>query len=193
MTFDPAIFRQTVLDLLDAHNTYFGRELSDHALLRSQIAMGQDIHSRSTFPGHITTSALILDETGQRTLLIRHRSLQRWLQPGGHYEVPDALEASALREALEETGLAGISLDPWHRETGIPIDIDSHLIPARPQRGEPEHWHHDIRYLMRARGTDNLRPDLGEVEQAAWHPLGILAGIAPQALAHMHAAGVVYS
>jgi len=191
MLFDPAAFRQRVLGLLDAHAARFGRPAEDHGLLRRQIAQGEDIHSRGTFPGHVTTSALILDEAGRQSLLIRHRSLGRWLQPGGHYEAPEVLEASALREAVEETGLADIVLDPWHGEVGLPIDIDSHLIPARPQKGEPEHWHHDIRYVMRASRTASLRPDLAEVEQASWQPLAALAEIAPQAVAHMRALGLV--
>lgn len=191
MRFDPAAFRQRVLALLDGHVALFGCFWADHALLRSQIERGDDIHSRRTLPGHVTTSALILDETGRYTLLVHHRSLGRWLQPGGHYEAPEALDVSALREAVEETGLAEIVFDPWHRETGLPIDIDSHRIPARPARNEPEHWHHDIRYVMRARRTQDLRPDLSEVVQAAWHPLAVLEDIAPVAMTHMRTLGLV--
>ncbi|MBZ6076146.1 NUDIX hydrolase [Microvirga puerhi] len=189
--FDPAAFRRMVLSLLDAHAVRFGRPTSDHALLRKQIVAGDDIHSRHTFPGHITTSALIIDSDGKSTLLIHHRSLGRWLQPGGHYEAPDNLEDSALREAAEETGLADLALDPWHRETGSPIDIDSHPIPARPSRNEPEHWHHDIRYVVRARRNSVLCPDLAEVDQAAWHPLSALRDITPTALANMMATGLL--
>jgi 8-oxo-dGTP pyrophosphatase MutT (NUDIX family) len=191
VSFDPAAFRQRVLALLNDHAALFGRPGADHTLLRSQIGRGDDIHSRRSFPGHVTTSALILDETGRHTLLIHHRSLGRWLQPGGHYEAPEALDVSALREAVEETGLAEIVFDPWHRKTGLPIDIDSHRIPARPARNEPEHWHHDIRYVMRARRSDDLRPDLLEVVQAAWHPLAVLKNIAPAAVTHMRALGLV--
>ncbi|MGO4572930.1 NUDIX hydrolase [Microvirga sp. 2TAF3] len=191
MSFDPVAFRRRVRLLLDDHAKAFARPVEDHALLRSQIERGEDIHSRHTFPGHVTTSAMILDETGRYTLLIRHRSLGRWLQPGGHYEMPDDLEASALREAVEETGLQDLALDPWHRATGLPIDIDSHRIPARPERQEPEHWHHDIRYVVRARSADALRPDFDEVEQAAWHPLSILQDIAPAAVRNMQRLGLV--
>jgi hypothetical protein len=131
VSFDPASFRRRAQALLDRHATAFNPPADRHALLRKQIQRGDDIHLRSTFPGHVTTSAIILDREGQRTLLIRHRSLSRWLQPGGHYEPPDDLAMSALREASEETGLQSLSLDRWHQGLGLPIDIDSHLIPAR--------------------------------------------------------------
>lgn len=190
MVFDPSIFRRTVQASLDAHAAAFGIEAERHALLRHQLANGDDVHSRRTFPGHVTTSAFILDEEGSGVLLIHHRSLARWLQPGGHYEAPDDLAQSALREAFEETGVEGLILDPWHIDSGIPIDIDSHRIPARPERNEPEHWHHDFRYIVRAERDSRLRPDLAEVHDADWRDLATLETIAPQTLVNMSRLGL---
>jgi 8-oxo-dGTP pyrophosphatase MutT (NUDIX family) len=189
--FDPAAFRRQVRQALEGYGAYFGIEAERHALLKRQIDAGDNIHSRHTFPGHVTTSGFVLDRTGENVVLIHHRSLNRWLQPGGHYEPPDTLGASALREALEETGLLDLTLDSWHDVTGVPIDIDSHRIPARPHRGEPEHWHHDIRFVMRAGRSSILRPDLSEVHGAGWRSPTELAGIAPQALRNMRRAGLV--
>lgn len=191
MSFDPSAFRHRLRALLDGYAEAFGRRADDHAVLRGQIERGDDVHSRRTFPGHVTTSAIILDEAGRQTLLIRHRALGRWLQPGGHYEMPDELETSALREALEETGLSNLAVDPWHQSSGLPIDIDSHVIPARPERNEPEHWHHDVRYVVRARSADVLRPDLAEVEGAAWHGFDVLETFAPHTLRNLIRVGLV--
>jgi len=191
MCFDPASFRSQVQTILDGHVRLFGLPEDRHGLLRRQIERGDDIHSRRTFPGHGTTSAVILDRHGRRTLLIRHRSLARWLQPGGHYEPPEDLLASALREAAEETGLKGLKADPWHDGSGLPIDIDTHPIPARPDRNEPEHWHHDVRYIVRAQESERLRPDLTETGGAEWRNLGELDAIMPQALRNMRRLGLV--
>jgi 8-oxo-dGTP pyrophosphatase MutT (NUDIX family) len=188
-TFDAGAFRAQIMYLLDEHDRVFGALNARHQILRQQIENGDDIHLRSTFPGHVTASAFILDGTGRRILLIHHRSLGRWLQPGGHYEVPETLEASALREAFEETGVPNLALDPWHLKSRLPIDIDSHLIPARPQKGEPEHWHHDIRYVVRAE-EGAVSPDLAEVHEAAWQDLAKLERIAPEALRNMRKLGL---
>lgn len=191
LSFNPAAFREHVEILLDEYARAFDVPEESYALLRRQIASGDDIHSRRSFPGHVTTSGFILDGTGERILLIHHRSLGRWLQPGGHYEAPEDLAVSALREAVEETGMKGLVIDPWHRTSGLPIDIDSHRIPARPERGEPEHWHHDIRYVVRAQESAALRPDLREVHGAAWRELQELEAIAPRALRNMRMLGLV--
>jgi len=187
--FDPSVFRDQIRRLLDAHARSFDVAEGRHAILRRQIENGDDIHSRRTFPGHVTTSAFVLNGDGRRVLLIHHRSLGRWLQPGGHYEAPEDLAESALREAFEETGVPGLALDPWHHGSAIPIDIDSHLIPARPQRNEPEHWHHDIRYVLRAE-EGAVRPDPSEVRGAEWRPVSELESIAPEALRNMCGLGL---
>jgi 8-oxo-dGTP pyrophosphatase MutT (NUDIX family) len=101
-----------------------------------------DALSRACLAGHLTASALVLDARGERALLTLHAKLGRWLQLGGHCDGDANLPGSALREAREESGIAGLAIDP------APIDLDCHRIPARP--GEPEHWHLDARFLVRA-------------------------------------------
>ncbi|MGW5971363.1 NUDIX hydrolase [Streptomyces sp. NPDC055186] len=86
--------------------------------------------------GHITASALVVDPERGRVLLTLHRKLRMWLQMGGHCEPGDAsLAAAALREAAEESGIAGLTL-----LKGGPVRLDRHAIPP------PCHWHFDVQY-----------------------------------------------
>ncbi|MER5712764.1 NUDIX hydrolase [Streptomyces sp. NPDC042898] len=90
--------------------------------------------------GHLTSSALVIDPARGRVLLTLHKKLGMWLQMGGHCEDGDAtVEAAALREATEESGIAGLSLLP-----GGPVRLDRHPIPA------PCHWHLDVQYAALA-------------------------------------------
>ena len=67
--------------------------------------------------------------------------MRRWLQPGGHADGERDLAAVALREAEEETGIAGL-------EVVTPaVDLDVHLFHAA-SGGEPDHLHLDVRYLV---------------------------------------------
>lgn len=120
--------------------------------------------SREQLEAHFTGSAVVVDPEGVRVVLLHHRKLQRWLQPGGHADVTDAghMEATALREAREETGCR-VSLHPAAPQ---PLDVDIHTIPAR--RDEPEHHHLDVRFLMVAENPDALVHDPAESFGVRW-------------------------
>jgi 8-oxo-dGTP pyrophosphatase MutT (NUDIX family) len=116
-----------------------------------------------------------------KVLLVRHRALGRWLQPGGHWEPAETFLASAAREAQEETGLSGLRPYPWRGDADLPIDIDTHPIPANPRKGEPEHFHFDIRYVITAPTDAVPNGQEAEVTAVAWRPLSDLAAICPRA------------
>jgi 8-oxo-dGTP pyrophosphatase MutT (NUDIX family) len=124
--------------------------------------VGSHAFERSNLAGHFTGSAWVVSADGQRTLLMHHRKLDRWLQPGGHADGDTHLARVALREACEETGVVGL------RSEGGIFDIDRHLIPARGT--EPAHWHHDVRYVVRA-GADERFVLNGESRALVWRPI----------------------
>lgn len=163
---------------LDAYLQRFPAEAGRLAALRAQFDEDPgDLFSRANMRGHITTSAFVLDPGLQQILMIHHGTLKRWLQPGGHYEAGQSLWASAVREAMEETGVTALSAHPQFG-TAMPLDIDSHAIPANPRKnngkGEGAHWHHDYAYLMIAPRDVALSPQLDEVSAVAWRPLASL-------------------
>lgn len=151
------------------------------SVLRWQIAEGHHLDRRDTLPGHVTTSAIVLSPDHQSIMLIDHIQIGRWLQPGGHYETSERFHLSAEREAVEETGVTGLRLHPWHKGNDIPFVMDSHDVPGNPRRGEVEHMQHDLQYLFLADPTVPLRAQVTEVHSAAWHPIAALADVSPKA------------
>jgi 8-oxo-dGTP pyrophosphatase MutT (NUDIX family) len=104
-------------------------------------ATHDDALLRTCAPGHLTGSALVLEPVAERILLLHHRKLQKWLQPGGHADGDANLAAVALREATEETGIE-------HLKVVVPaIHLDVHRV--EPPR-EPPHLHYDVRFLVLA-------------------------------------------
>ena len=134
--------RRGLKALLFAYRERWPRESATVARFDAFIDSHPDCFHRSCRVGHITGSAWIVDTAGDRVLLVHHRKLGRWLQPGGHCDGdPDAL-AVALREVREESGLDVRVLDD------AIFDIDVHGIPARGR--EPAHFHFDVRFLVQA-------------------------------------------
>ena len=114
--------------------------------------------------GHLTGSAVVVGAHGDRVLLLHHRKLHRWLQPGGHADPGEtAGESVALREAWEETGIQGLSLHP---RAPRPLDVDVHAIPAFGS--EPAHAHLDLRYLVVAPLADAIARSAAETSDARW-------------------------
>ncbi|MBS0574915.1 MAG: NUDIX hydrolase [Proteobacteria bacterium] len=141
---------------LEAAAPYFG------AFLGQSV----DAFERTLAIGHFTGSAWLVSGDGQRVLLTHHRKLGRWFQLGGHADGDDDLMRVALREAEEESGLRGLAVEP-----GI-FDLDRHRIPARA--GEPEHWHYDVRYIVRAGASEDFV--VGDESHAlAWREISEVA------------------
>jgi 8-oxo-dGTP pyrophosphatase MutT (NUDIX family) len=132
------------------------------------LAGAGDPFVRARVDGHFTGSAWVVSADGRRTLLTHHRKLDRWLQPGGHADGDMDLARVALREADEETGVAGLRLG----EGDAIFDLDRHWIP---ERGEVAgHWHYDVRYVVRA-GDDEQFVVSDESHDLAWVDVATLA------------------
>ncbi len=107
------------------------------------LLQSQRCYFRDHLPGHITGSAWIVNAKKDSALLVHHRKLNRWLQPGGHADGDENIVNVALREAHEETGLNKLML----LHEGL-FDIDIHTIPAR--NDFPAHLHYDVRFALLA-------------------------------------------
>ncbi len=112
---------------------------------------------RQNLPDHLTASAVVV-APGRGALLLHHRKLGRWFQPGGHVDGDGNLLAAACREAAEETLLRGL------RPVLPALDLDVHDVPY------PDgsfHIHHDLRFLLLA-GTDAVAAHNEESTGARW-------------------------
>ena len=160
----PDARRSTLLESLRRLAPDDEEEARDRDHIVEFVQRHPDPFDRRIEEGHLTGSAIVVSADGAQVLLLHHRKLDRWLQPGGHGSPGEATgEEVALREALEETGVQGLALHP---EAPRPLDVDVHDIPARP--AEPAHEHLDLRYLITAPEGAVLSPQVEELRDLRW-------------------------
>jgi 8-oxo-dGTP pyrophosphatase MutT (NUDIX family) len=155
---------RSLLDALECYALRYKADAERAAVMRTFLTQSHDPFSRANPEGHFTASAFILDRASRSILVIHHRALDRWLQPGGHIDADEWPAAAACREALEETGLT--ELRPI--DDGALLDIDSHPISMNLAKGEGKHVHHDLRFGFWANRSEELRANLLETRGARW-------------------------
>ncbi|MDO3637097.1 NUDIX hydrolase [Mycolicibacterium arseniciresistens] len=145
------------------------------------LAARPDACERSCAAGHITASALVVDHTGTRTLLTLHPRVGRWLQLGGHCEEGDAdIVAAALREAGEESGVAGLTIDPSMAAL--------HVHPVTCSLGVPTR-HLDMQFVVRAPRDAEIEVSRESLD-LRWWPLDALPDGTDFGLAQLVAAAL---
>jgi 8-oxo-dGTP pyrophosphatase MutT (NUDIX family) len=137
------------------HDPVDDRERASVAAFRAALPGLARPFDEDADPTHVTSSAIVVGPAG--VLLLRHRRLGIWVQPGGHLEPGEDLAAGALREAAEETGLT-----PAHPPGG------SRLVHVDVHPGGRGHTHLDLRWLLLAEGEP--RPPADESQEVGWFP-----------------------
>ncbi|MDP5227588.1 MULTISPECIES: NUDIX domain-containing protein [Arthrobacter] len=143
-----------------------GAEEKAKADFVSALDHGEAVLSRHPLPTHLTASAFVLDRGREFVLLVFHRKGRFWVQPGGHLEDDDAsVESAALREAREETGLAG---DLLHGARVV--DLDHHALAGAFGHCRS---HLDIGVVVFTDGTP--APTVSDESEAVrWFPVNAL-------------------
>ena len=105
-------------------------------------------------PVHVTASAIVVGTRG--VILHLHRRLHIWVQPGGHIDAGETPWDAAVRETVEETGLA------VRHPAGGPVVAHVDVHP-----GGRGHTHLDLRYLLLG-GPEDPAPPEGESQEVHW-------------------------
>ncbi len=170
---------QSTVDVLTAWNPPDPAQDSLRHSVLAFLAAREDACLRECAPGHITGSALVVDHRGERALLTLHPRVGRWLQLGGHCEPTDeTIVAAALREATEESGISGLTIEPE------PAAL--HVHPVTCSLGVPTR-HLDVQFVVRApEGAEIVRSD--ESLDLRWWPLDKLPDDGDFGLAQLAAA-----
>ncbi len=136
------------------------------AILRLLSAFGDSVLSRENGIAHVTASAWITDEAGERAVMAYHNIYRSWAWIGGHADGEADLARVALREAGEETGLT------CRLFSERPISIELLPVAAHVRRGQyvAAHLHINATYHLIADSHDVPRAAPAENSAVRWIP-----------------------
>ena len=157
------MIRQSLCKLLEDYTTPFSEELYMRDKTLEFVLSHPNCFERSLEIGHITVSAIPFVRETKEVLLIHHRKIGKWFQPGGHCDGDSEVLRVARKELMEETG---ISTGEWHTQI---YDIDIH--PIFDAKGS-HHHHFDIRFLVELPLETKIQIDQKEIISARFIPIG---------------------
>lgn len=177
----PLSLRESAISLLsDWRPTDPAQDSLRHAVL-AFVHARPDACRRECAAGHVTASALVLDHTGSQVLLTLHPRLGRWVQLGGHCDDDDAdVVAAALREATEESGVAGLRIEPGLAAV--------HVHPVTCSLGVPTR-HLDLQFVAHAPAGAQIAIS-DESDDLRWWPADALPDGTDHALAYLVSRGL---
>ena len=159
---------------IEAYRPQNEQEAGDReAILAALRTYGPFLLERNCTLCHLTASGFIVSARGEqrRTLMVYHKIYRAWSWTGGHADGEADLLSVALREAEEETGLAGIRpLSPRI------ASLDILPVGAHRKNGSyvGPHLHLNAAYLLTGPEAAPLAGNADENDGARWLPAGAM-------------------
>lgn len=116
---------------------------------------------------HFCVSVFVYDRESKKFLLVKHKKMGTWVQPGGHIELNEDPEEASIREVFEETGIK-IKLigerKPRSCDYILPLAIQKNIV-------NDGHIHMDFVYAAYLVGDNKLILNEDESTDVAWFTL----------------------
>jgi 8-oxo-dGTP pyrophosphatase MutT (NUDIX family) len=153
------VLRRRVVDAVRARDPVDEREAISIVRFLEAFERLTSPFDQDADPVHVTGSGVVVGSKG--VVLLEHKRLGIWLQPGGHLDPGETPWVAAQRETAEETGLGAVLAGPFDG-AGMPelLHVDVHA-------GGRGHTHLDLRYLIDA-GDADPDPPVGESQRIGW-------------------------
>ena len=148
------------------------QEERDKELILDLCSGANDILTRKNRVFHFTSSGLILNEARDKILMVHHNIYKTWTWTGGHTDGEADLEAVALREAGEETGVSRVRMILDHMASLDILPVYGHI---KNGAYVSAHLHLNAAYLLCAFDTDKLTVQEQENSAVAWVTLDEIA------------------
>lgn len=141
------------------------QEVADKRTILKFIKNNPDVLHRSNEIAHMTSSAIVVNESMTKILFAFHNIYKSWSWVGGHNDGDADCLAVAIREAKEETGVTNIR--PYNEDIFM---IDTLYVPCHYKKGifVSDHLHLNVTYLLIADENDPLFIKIDENSGVKW-------------------------
>lgn len=141
------------------------QESRDVDLFIQFLENNQDAFYRSNLAGHVTSSAIILNDDMTHMCMIHHKLYNSWGWVGGHNDGDSDCLYVSIKEAKEETGL--LDLRPYNDEI---LGVDVIYVPnhIKHHRYVPDHLHLNVTYLLIGSMDETLVVNEEETNGVKW-------------------------
>lgn len=163
----------TLRDEILSFEAFNEQEEKDKQILLGALENDTDCFNRSV-QAHFTCSAWVVDKERENTVMVFHNIYKSWSWVGGHADGCEDLQAVALRELQEETGIAHAHIVPWKKALESPIfSLEVLTVDGHEKHGQyvSSHLHLNVTYLVEADKLDPLRKKPDENSSVKWVPL----------------------
>ena len=153
-----------------AFDPFNEQEQNDKRVILHALGTDPNCLDRSA-QAHVACSIWTVDPGMEKTLLVYHNIYGSWSWIGGHADGEADLEAVALRELCEETGVSGARIVPCG--SGDIFSLEVLTVDGHEKRGTyvSSHLHLNITYLAIADPVEPIRIKPDENSGVRWVPL----------------------
>lgn len=141
------------------------QEENDRRLMLSFMDNCNNYLLRDNTVAHFTASSWIVNKDRTKVLMIYHNIYDSWAWTGGHADGEENLLHTAIKEAVEETGIKHIRPVSENIFSIEVLTVDGHI-----KRGKyvSSHLHLNVTYLLEADENDELHIKADENKGVAW-------------------------
>lgn len=141
-------------------------QVDKETILKYISLFSDNILTRENVFAHITGSAIILNKTADKTLMVYHNIYKSWSWTGGHADGAKDVFTLAAQEAKEETGIKNIA--PLNDGRLASIDVLPVWGHFKKNKYVSSHLHLSLAYLFEADESEVLSAKLDENSGVKW-------------------------
>lgn len=157
-----------MFDKLQAYEPVNEQEARDKELMLQFFTQNDDVLLRTNLTAHMTSSAIVVNESMDKVLFAHHNIYDSYGWVGGHNDGDSDFLRVAIKEAKEETGLT--SIYPYNEDI---LGIDVIYVFNHIKYGQyiSDHLHLNVTYLMIGDETETPQAKPDENSDVKWFPM----------------------